>query len=310
MGLKVSPRTSTSGSRILAPSLAPPVSSPAPILLSASWGSVSVRRDRGAKITAITLANGHEWLVQADHEGGGCDADAEFIDAEVCGWDEIAPTLTSPGVRDHGEVWHGPWALLHLDERRLVLETRGERGQFVLRREIGMTVFGMRIDYAARSLRGEIPFLWMAHPQFRAPAGTVVRFSPHQDGWVEAFGPHPGESVSRGLPANPVECVAAGSGRKFWTRSGAAPRSMTIDHPNNASLTMTWEGPISDFALWIDNGWKASEPIVCPEPSTSFGDDVDVAAAAGRALVLTEHEWTRWQVQVDVRCLSDGLARG
>ncbi|MEJ1154670.1 hypothetical protein [Microbacterium marmarense] len=268
--------------------------------LSGAWGSVVVLPQRGAKIVSLTDAHGHEWLAQPDQDLPPVDLSVDFCDAELCGWDEIAPTMSSADEADHGDVWRTDWTTLRDDSEILELETRDVRDRFILQRELRVTTSGLELRYRARATTDALPFQWMAHPQFRAPQGTSLTLLPTPCVLVE----HPESSTPTAVEwpqvAEPIDEVPPGTGRKLWARPGCAPRAAKITHPGAGSLTLSWNETVTDFAMWVDNRWRSREPVIAVEPTTSFGDDVLGAVAGGRALILTPDDWATWDMKLDL----------
>ncbi|WP_353827684.1 hypothetical protein [Agromyces sp. SYSU T0242] len=266
------------------------------IALAAEWGEVVVLPGRGAKIASLADRAGREWLAQPDGDLPAVDHSVAFADAEMCGWDEMAPTVRTKGMADHGDVWRTPWSVLDARDDAIALEVRTDR--FTLRRTLTAVRDGFVLDYAARSLEPGLPFLWMAHPQFRADGATRVRVAPvPRTAARDERGRLVETSWDDTAPA--LADVPRGAGRKLWFGvSETAPTELGVHHADGAALTMSWTGPITAAALWIDHCWRSREPVVCPEPATSPGDDVEAAAAAGSALELSADQWTEWTVAV------------
>ncbi|MGV8897130.1 MAG: hypothetical protein ACOH10_03760 [Rhodoglobus sp.] len=262
--------------------------------------TVIVLPERGAKIASITDSDGHEWLAQPPDgvlvaaEPGDC-----FVDAEMCGWDEMFPTLQSPGFPDHGEVWAAPWMVTSSDERSLETEIHGVIRGYLLRRRIHLTENGMTLRYAVIASDGPTEVMWVAHPQFVAPAGTTLS-RPGGQCTVSATPDGPLDTAF-GHNFDPIDGMARGSGRKLWFSADGRDGSMSLRHPGGETLTMRWETEdVAYLSVWIDNRWRAREPVVAIEPATGFGADLEAAAAAGRAMTLTTDTWRHWALHIDV----------
>jgi len=268
--------------------------------LDSGWGSTVMLPERGAKIASIRDHTGHEWLAQpSPGDLPPARPGQRYSGAEMCGWDEMAPTLRSPGLPDHGEVWAAPWRIVDESPQEVELEVRGSVVPFVLRRRTQVTSTGLVLDYAARSTSGRPDFLWVAHPQLRAPEGTRLVLSTRPSRMV------PADDEQRELlwPAgavDPLSGVEPGAGRKLWCVPGTAPSAVTVHYPEGRRLTLSWSGAVSDLAIWVDRCWRSRELVVAVEPATSYGDDLVRSSAAGTAIRLDETTWTRWSIRVDV----------
>ncbi len=268
--------------------------------LEADWGSVVLLPQRGAKIASLRDRTGHEWLAQPPPGAlSAARAGQRYSDGEMCGWDEMAPTLHSPGLADHGEVWAVPWEVVTESTEQVTLEVRGSVVPFVLRRRTRLNATGLVLDYAVRSTSGRPDFLWVAHPQLRALKGTRLVLSSRRRSLVHSEDAQFELSWPAG-EVDPFVGVERGAGRKVWCAPGTAPSAVTVHHPHGRSLTLSWTGAISDLAFWVDHCWRSREPVVAVEPATSFGDDLVRSAAAGTAVRLSETAWTRWSVGVHV----------
>lgn len=251
--------------------------------------SVVVLPSRGAKIASIVDPAGREWLAQpvaGDLVPVG--PGDRFGEAEMSGWDEMAPTVRSPRRADHGEVWSVPWTVVSEDATTLELEVEGHDTPFILRRRLELTATGFRLDYEASVHTGAVDFLWMAHPQFQAdPSSTVVT-----------------------PPLLALAEVPHGTGRKAWCPPDSTPEQATLVHSDGARLTLAWEvGHVPFLAVWVDHCRGSREPVVALEPSLGFGDDVDAAAARGQTTRLVPNSPIAWSLEVRL-CPAPPSGRG
>ena len=273
----------------------------AALRLTAPWGSLVVLPERGAKIASVRDRSNHEWLAQpAPGDLLAALPGARFVEAEMCGWDEVAPTLRTRGLPDHGEVWSVPWRVVAEAPDAVELEVSGAAVPFTLRRRTSITATGFVLDYSARADTRATELLWMAHPQFRCVPGTALTLAPEERPMIEC-GPQPDRHVV--WPAgdvDPLEGLQPGTGRKLWCVPGTAPTSATVHHPGGRELTLSWTAPVTHLALWIDHSWKSREPVLAVEPSTSFGDDLARASAEGSAVRLTDSDWVTWALRAEV----------
>lgn len=194
-----------------------------PAGLTARWTA------RGGRIVSLQGPDGREWLSRTSRSS--IPAGAAFGDAEMAGWDECAPTIAPCAVDgvelpDHGDLWNARW---RLDGATASVEGRALPYEF--RRTASVAAEGaLRFEYEARSLAGELPFLWAAHPQFQASAGTTVRL-PDEAHVVEEHFPGPrrlerwttrsGELGTLAPPAPAASCSS------ILTRASSEPSSCT-----------------------------------------------------------------------------------
>lgn len=264
--------------------------------------SVVVLPTRGAKIASLVDQTGREWLAQpVAGELAPAECGARFAEAEMSGWDEMAPTVRSPGRPDHGEVWAVPWTVLHEDAAALEVEVEGRDSSYVLRRRLELTSTGLRLGYHVRAGALAVDFLWMAHPQFRADPGStvIVPGPPRHLVTIDETAAHP--STWRSPALAPLAEVPVGAGCKVWCPPDSAPEQASLVHSDGASLTLAWDSRKVPFlAVWADHCRGSREPVIALEPSLGFGDDVDTASARGQVARLAPRTEIEWSLEVDL----------
>ncbi|WP_146192463.1 hypothetical protein [Cellulomonas sp. WB94] len=182
---------------------------------------------RGGKIASLRDGTGREWLAQP---GPTLPAPARgpvsFVDAEMCGWDECAPTvdadtLDGTPLADHGEAWTTPWT----SRAAGAWGYDGRSLPYRFSRRIEPTGTGLDLVYTAEATAGgPVPFQWAAHPQFVAPPGSRVVLPPqvlHVDG------------------------IYGVDGRQPWTDELARVDALPDGAPSSTGSTPTgpWRGP-------------------------------------------------------------------
>ncbi|WP_353112840.1 hypothetical protein [Microbacterium sp.] len=265
--------------------------------LSDGGTSAVVVPGRGAKIVSLRDGGGREWLAQGD--GRAVPAPGiPFEEAEMCGWDECAPTVSpSPTPRgdtapDHGEAWDRAWKEVD-GGLEIDLPSVGVR----LRRTTALHPDGtLALTYRARAgIRGTT-LLWAAHPLFRL--GARDRISVDASAALWDVSGEPAAPTSRTRP----EAPAPGSSVKFYTAPQERPRWARIDRPDGSGLTMTWRGAaIRTLGVWIDRSRFATEDVVAFEPSTGWYDSLEAATHAGRVLRLAPGQTSEWTLSIDFR---------
>lgn len=260
-----------------------------------------VALDRGGKIVSLVTGDDHEWLAQpVDGPLAPSGYGADFIGAEMCGWDECAPTVDATEVDgaalpDHGEVWSVDWTSTTAPG---VLEQTVDGQALPYRFTRTITNDGQRFTIAytvTNTGDEEIPFLWCGHPQFTADDDTRLTL----DGSVEKV-------VVLGAPGEKPFLESAGSRpaladrkphttRKTWFRMGGDSAGVSLRHGDGPSLTMAWEpADIPYVAVWQDRARYAREPVVAPELSNGWYDNLARADANDLVLRLGPGEETAW----------------
>lgn len=156
---------------------------------------------RGAKITSLFDVRGaREWLTTAaPGELRPLTYGALWSAYEMCGWDEVFPTLgecahpgpgRSTGVRlpDHGEVWSVPWDDETPDDgAHVVCSVSGVALPYRLRRTVRVDGPTLRLDYELTNTGEDpLPFQWVPHLLVH---GTGLRLDWDADGlpWTMAL---------------------------------------------------------------------------------------------------------------------------
>lgn len=261
--------------------------------------SVVVLPERGAKIASMVDARGYEWLAQppagdlvAARRGDS------FPDAEMCGWDEMFPTLQSVGLPDHGEVWAEPWDVLRADSQLIETEFRGVARPYLLQRRIELSERGVVLRYSARATTEATVVMWVAHPQFVAPAGTLLVL-PDGPSMVSHTADGARDTALASL-SDPFATLQHGEAKKLWFAPQRQPTAIGLLNPRGDSLTLSWNNAeVAYSSVWIDNACKSREPVIAIEPATGTGADLIAAAASQRAMALTQSEWQHWSISVD-----------
>lgn len=259
--------------------------------------SAVVCDQRGAKVVSLVDARGREWLTRTERVAP---AGLGFLQAEMAGWDECAPTIdacTVNGVHlpDHGDVWDEAWQ----PQGDGSLEVSGTSWPYRLGRSIAAGPRGgLRFDYRARAIDAPVPFSWAAHPQFTAMPGTrvVLPGSVREvlDGmnaarrrltWTDALGT--------------IDSVPEGGCRKLWVAPEVHIDHVALERPDGARLTLRFPPLVRYLALWFDHGAFASSSVIALEPSLGPADALTSVIDAGAAVAL-DSTWTRWWLDVDV----------
>jgi hypothetical protein len=263
---------------------------------------------RGAKIASLVDPFGIERLAQPRMPlPGPARAGAEFVGSEMCGWDECAPAVLAErvdldgrevAVPDHGELWTADWSVTSTD-RGVVAETRGRSQDYLFRRTVEPAEHGFRLDYRVRAEKRAVAMCWVAHPQFTAPAGSVVQV-PEARVAVDVLDP--------GRPRAPwpaagvaVDAVPVGGCAKVYAAPEQAVSEARLSSPARGSLMMTWDPAAVPFCgVWVDRGAYSREDVVAIEPATGFADGLADAVGSGRIMTVPAGEEASWWLDVRV----------
>jgi hypothetical protein len=257
---------------------------------------------RGGKIASLRDAAGREWLAEP---GPTLPAPARgpvtFVDAEMCGWDECAPTvdadvLAGATLPDHGEAWTTPWT----PRAAGAWGYDGLSLRYRFSRRVEPTSAGLKLVYTAEALGDEpVPFQWAAHPQLVAPPGSRIVLPPqvlHVDGVYGVDRRQPWtEQLAR------VDSLADGEALKFWTDPEQPVSWAGLLTSDGAMLRLSWDSAqVPYLALWVDAGLFSRERVVALEPSTRSREALSASLADGRCQWLQPGLPVTWSVHVEV----------
>ena len=264
---------------------------------------------RGAKITSLRDASNVEWLAQTD-EVSRVGPETSFVDAEMAGWDECAPSIVECAVAefsipDHGDLWNCPFTPGDAPGSAWAV---GSSLGYRFERTISATERGLRLDYAAEAISTPVPFLWAAHPQFVVSPGTIVELGDPSVTVpvVDVLDASLPESEWR----HDVPVLAGVDQRgcgKYYVRPDHWIDSVTLRRPTGESLTCRWSAECRYVGIWIDNGLYSREPVIAIEPSTGYFDSLATAVSNGTAVTLVPGAPFRWWVELEAPVRSSAL---
>ncbi|TQK17669.1 hypothetical protein FBY40_0146 [Microbacterium sp. SLBN-154] len=253
---------------------------------------------RGGKVASLRDRTGREWLAQPEQPvGSPARVGANFLRAEMAGWDECAPTIVActldgRALADHGSLWTAAFVA-----DGSTLTTSDEHYGFDFSRTIVVDGDGLRFDYWVRSER-TLPFLWAAHPQFQAPPGTYVELPSRVDRVVDVLDPTL-RSFAWSPAAAAIDDLEPGGCRKLYADPERSVQHATLVRPDGA-LQLTWSGECPYIGLWLEKGMFRREPVIAIEPTTGFFDSLATAVALDRCAQVSPDAPLRWSLHLRV----------
>ena len=269
--------------------------------------SVTVVPERGGKVTSLfDRVNRREWLVQADHElVGPADADLPYDEGDLCGWDEMMPTISAcryPGTElvlsDHGELWQRPWTVVTHSTNSIVMAVTGSLDyQF----ERAISLEGERITVHYRVVAGAqgLNFLWAAHPFFALGSTTRVSvdglsgfLEVRSDGGRTDFvWPDDGLTIA--------QAVAPHRDKKLFARVASDDAEVVLRDPEGPSLAWRWSRADAPWlGVWLDRASLSGHLVAAIEPTNAGDDSLEVAASSGDSWTLAHGEEKRWSISI------------
>jgi len=279
------------------------------VTLEAPGVLVEVMPERGAKITRLRdTAAGREWLEQTRGVlEGPVDAAVDFDDGDLCGWDEMMPTVdpcaypgTTNALADHGDLWRTPWKVETLSATSLTTSVYGSSLPFALTRTIDVGESRVDLHYTLRSSGPDALFiLYAAHPLFRYMPGTRIFLDeqPHRLVTLNDDDPAPVIWPVDGLDV--VDAVANGDARKYFLDPSSRIATVGLRDPGGASLQMTWNlAELPYLGVWLDHGLLAPHPVFAIEPTNGFGDSLQRCVDRSSIPALAPGSMRTWSIAI------------
>jgi hypothetical protein len=260
--------------------------------------SVTLLPERGGKITSLLdTASGREWLEAPEGALSGiADATVEYDDGDMCGWDEMMPTLsaceypgTSLALPDHGELWSKSWDVTSLNATSVTTSVRGGALPYQFERTLRVGPRSLRVDYRVSTDSGRsLQLLWAAHPLFAVSAGTrlILEASKFESSLNDV-------SVADDL--------AVGTSIKLFARLRAATSTAKLLDASGTFLTLTWNrGDAPHVGLWLDHMQYARHPVTGIEPTNCPFESLSEAIGANQAWTVSRSQPRRWSMEVEL----------
>lgn len=257
--------------------------------------------DRGGKIASIRDRSGREWLEQPAVPLRPLDKlPTRFVDGDMCGWDECAPTIAPcdvSGVQlpDHGELWRTPW----FDSGEGWLTVHGPSWGYTFSRRISVSGHVAKLEYQVTAGGEAFPLLWAAHPQFRAGPGTRVDLGGQSPQLLDVLAIPPAWNQYADELCG-IDSVPAGGCRKFYLDPDSLRGPVTLRHTDDSVLTMECSDNVPYLGVWFDRKAFALHDVIALEPSTGFYDECNAAVRRGQVATLAASEHVQWWVTVSI----------
>jgi len=305
----------------------------AAFVLESAAMRVSMLPELGAKLVSIFDKRlQHEWLLDpGTRPVQPVPYGATFIEQDMCGWDEMFPTIKActypaPGpyqgrvMPDHGEVWALGWQREESAADVLDFSVSGKALPYRFGRSACFTeADAVLLRYRVKNT-GDQPLacLWASHPQFTVTPATELIFPPDvteivnvRDGDLRdgnVLGPvgqrhsWPLATTVEGKPLhlNRIGPASLKTCRKFYV----APESLIgwagLYKPESGNwLRMEWSPEqVPYVGIWVDEGAVNTEATFAIEISTGYHDSLVTAWEKQRLTVLAAQESYAWDVTV------------
>lgn len=285
------------------------------VTLRSSAVEVEVDPVRGGKLTSlIDVRTARQWFVVPEQrEGPPAGYGASFHEADICGWDEMMPTIdacalsTATGdveLPDHGEVWSVPWEVISRDDEHVSLAVTGRALPYRFERTLRLVGEShLRLDYRLETSASEsFPVLWAAHPYVRWLPGCRIEVPSSIERVVDVHPSPQGEVAWDGSLASFLDHAPEGQGRKVWCLPDDRPAEVGVQDADGGALWVTWDpDEVPYLGIWFDARAVSSSRAVAIEPATGYYDDLARAVQLGRAPVVAPHAPLTWSLDLSIR---------
>jgi galactose mutarotase-like enzyme len=277
--------------------------------------------DLGAKIVSLyDKTHRREWLVPPIRPVKQTLYGSVFVDQDMCGWDEMLPTITvcdweGAHLPDHGEVWSIPWQLENTDGA-LTLSVEGTAIPYHFVRSASfLSPDTLELRYSlVNTGQKELPYLWAAHPQFAAGPETRIILPPDVTQVVNVIEDDPvlgkaGElctwpeaaSISgQAWRLDQVRSVGNHTCRKVYTLpEQPVSWAALVDKELGCQLHLAWPTDFSPYlGIWIDEGMYNTAPVAALEPANGYYDGLERAIQNQKFTSLAPGHEATWSMKI------------
>jgi hypothetical protein len=243
---------------------------------------------------------------------GPANADVAYDQGDLCGWDEMMPTIAAcryPGsglaLADHGELWQRPWTVVAHSSNSISTTVSGSLG-YDFERVISLEAERVNVDYRVVAKADGLNFLWAAHPFLAVGPDTGVHVDGvsgfcevHNDGGRTSFNwPHDGLTIG--------EALAPDTDKKFFARASSDHVAVVLRDAEGPSLTWCWSKEDAPWlGVWLDRASLSSHLVAAIEPTNASDDSLEVAASRGESWALVGGEQRCWSISITVGALGE-----
>lgn len=282
----------------------------------------------GAKLVSIFDKRlQHEWLVNPGTRPVRPVAyGAVFIEQDMCGWDEMFPTIKActypaPGpyqgraMPDHGEVWALGWQREESAPDVLDFSVRGKALPYRFSRAACFAEADALLLRYQVTNTGDQPLacLWASHPQFTVTPATELIFpremteiaNVREGDVLGAVGQRHTWPLATTVEGKPLHLNRIGPAslktcRKFYVAPESRIGWAALYKPEFANwLRMEWSPEqVPYVGIWVDEGAVNPEATFAIEISTGYHDSLVTAWENQRLLLLAPQESYAWEVTV------------
>ena len=281
------------------------------IYLEAEGIALTMMPERGGKITSLfDTDHDREWLERSDHVlVGPADVEKSFDEGDMCGWDEMLPTISPchyPGadleLLDHGELWRVAWDVTQQSSNAVSTRAQGHTLPYLFERTLTLDTRSLRVEYRV-STNGvdDLTFLWAAHPLFSLQPGTRMVVDSgsrsfdllHDDGSRTLVSwPQIGVVIS--------DVADVGLGQKFFARAQKEHVAVSLTDADGTRVNLGWRSSeIPWLGIWMDNCSLSRRPVAAIEATNGPDDSLEASTLAGQSWTVSPGFDRQWSVELN-----------
>ncbi len=281
--------------------------------------------DHGGRLISLIDRRGREWMASETGETyRGLTLDSVYIDADVCGMDDMFPTIDPEeapvrgGVRngvlynDHGEVARSRYGIARPENDQLDMHFTSSRLLYRFSKNVTATEEGAAlIHYEIENLSAEpFPCLYAAHCMLAyAPGAEVLLPFPEGETVEMCFD----EDAQYGVRGDRVPLTRAmltaeneggtGNAYKFYFPE-KTPVGEIRYRVGEYELVMEYDAEKLPYVgVWMNNGRFKDHPCVTPEPCSLPFDKVSEAEKRGLSAVIPPHGTLEFDIRLSVEAV-------
>lgn len=289
---------------------------------------VTVLPDYGSKLSSIVYKpSGYELLWQNPSKNFIKNKYGDnYIMGEFSGFDEMFPCIDRffyedypwVGVEapDHGEVWAVPWSY-EIKDKSLAMTVFGTRFPYQLFKNVELFENGIIINYRVKNLSPfYFPYIWAAHPLFNTVEGMEFIVPDSMNKIVNAvqsvtlgdYGRHYSFPMGVKEDGNEINFSIVPERNNFGYQKyfflGKITAGWCFMYNPKEQLNIGFSYPskkIPYLGMWLNEGGRAEQYNIAPEPATGGMDRVDLSKKWNMSSTLKPYEENSWYLYITVK---------
>ena len=279
--------------------------------------------ENGGRLISLIDERGREWMASesGDHYRE-LSLDSSYVDADVCGMDDMFPTIdpeiapVEGGCRkgvlynDHGEIARSCYDQWSIEDGMIRMGFTSTRLLYRYEKLVRALPDGAAlISYKITNLSSDpFPFLWAGHCMLAAVPGGKVELPFQQEAEAEMCFDENLEYGPKGANVRVTDDMLIsrsfspdGNAYKFYYLD-KTPAGVIRYTVGGHSFVMEYdETKLPYVGVWMNNGKFKGFPCVTPEPCTVAFDKVTEARRRGQQSVIRPGESFSFNIKISIQ---------